>query len=359
MKLILYYLLVICIFYQYALAQRSSDSGIDQPFYLKTGACATGNENMPVINAAFTEEVFYLTNYQRSLVGVPPLKRNANLDRSAQYHATDMGVENYFDHDSHDRNGDSLVMVCNTFERIRKFYPEMAMAGENIARGYSKPANAMTGWMNSTNHRKNIESPNYSEIGIGYYSGNYWVQNFGTPTDRFPMLINSDSAYTNSASVRLYIYGMHDSMRIKNNNEAFSAWMPFKNNIPWNLPGTTGKHTVTAELKKNDTNYITADEIEYRQSVGISQHLITMPLVLFPNPVENQLTFQTVIENNLPIDIIIIDAVGSIVFKATENAASGLFSKTIMLDNLDLPAGMYHFRLQQGDKGAVRRFIKY
>jgi uncharacterized protein YkwD len=356
MNLLLYSLLLTGVFYRYVAAQHFSD--IDLPFVLKTGACATGDENPAVINAAFTEEVFYLTNYQRSLAGVPPLKRNANLDRSAQYHATDMGVENYFDHDSHDRNGDSLVVVCTTFERIRKFYPEMAMAGENIARGYSKPANVITGWMNSMVHRQNIESPNYSEIGIGYYNGNYWVQNFGTPTGRFPLLINSDSMYTNSTTVSLYIHGMHDSMRIKNNNEAFTAWMPFKNNIVWNLPNTIGKHTVTAELKKNDTNYITGDEIEYRQSVGMSQYLLTMPLLLFPNPAENQLTFQTVIENNLPIDITITDAVGSTVFKATENAAGGLFAKTIMLDDLDLPAGMYHFRVQQGDKRAVRRFVK-
>jgi uncharacterized protein YkwD len=49
------------------------------------------------------------------------------------------------------------------------------------------------GWMKSPGHRGNILSPNYEEIGIGYYYkpndggdapfGHYWTQAFGTERD--------------------------------------------------------------------------------------------------------------------------------------------------------------------------------
>ncbi|MBQ3069552.1 MAG: hypothetical protein IJD01_06365 [Clostridia bacterium] len=62
--------------------------------------------------------------------------------------------------------------------------------GENIAIGYSCPAEVMNGWMNSKGHRNNILNPNFHYVIVGcidlpegnpYYnhgSGRAWVQLF-------------------------------------------------------------------------------------------------------------------------------------------------------------------------------------
>ena len=53
--------------------------------------------------------------------------------------------------------------------------------GENIAYGYSTPAQVVNGWMNSEGHRKIILSASYSKIGVGCYSSGgvlYWSQFF-------------------------------------------------------------------------------------------------------------------------------------------------------------------------------------
>jgi len=58
-------------------------------------------------------------------------------------------------------------------------------AGENIAAGYSTAAQAMSGWMDSPDHRANILNTGFTELGTGYAvdaSGRpYYVQVFGRP----------------------------------------------------------------------------------------------------------------------------------------------------------------------------------
>jgi uncharacterized protein YkwD len=56
-------------------------------------------------------------------------------------------------------------------------------AGENIAAGYPNVASVMRGWLNSSGHRANILSADFTRIGIGVARASdgtrYWVQDFG------------------------------------------------------------------------------------------------------------------------------------------------------------------------------------
>ena len=56
---------------------------------------------------------------------------------------------------------------------------------ENVAYGYASAAAVMTGWMNSSGHRRNILSSN-THIGVGLAYGSdglpYWTQVFATPS---------------------------------------------------------------------------------------------------------------------------------------------------------------------------------
>jgi hypothetical protein len=76
----------------------------------------------PVVNADFEQEVVELTNDARAANGLPPLKRAVPLDQSTRYHSTDMGQDDYVNHDSYDRTGGDLFMVCAWSSRIQSYY---------------------------------------------------------------------------------------------------------------------------------------------------------------------------------------------------------------------------------------------
>lgn len=130
------------------------------------------------------EEVLKLVNKIRIDNQLSPFQYQKELSLAARYHAEDMAVDNYFDHSTYDRQNGALVLVCGTFERIRKYisFPYM---GENIAAGKTTAKEIVDGWMNSTGHRANILNPNYKYLGVGYFYNinsvykHYWVQDFG------------------------------------------------------------------------------------------------------------------------------------------------------------------------------------
>ena len=101
----------------------------------------------PAINAEFEQRVVELVNQARAENSLPPLKRTESLDQAARYQATDMGQDNYFDHDTYDRVAGELVYVCNTWERIATYYS--SANAENAAAGYETPEAVMDGWMGS------------------------------------------------------------------------------------------------------------------------------------------------------------------------------------------------------------------
>ena len=135
--------------------------------------------------------------------------------------------------------------------RIKSFYSDWLALAENIAAGQRSPEMAMDGWMNSPDHRHNILSDNYSEIGVGFYEGSgdyryYWVQDFGRTTGRYPLIINGEKARTSSPKVALYIFGSWDEIRLQNDDGAWGYWQPFQAKMQWTIPDTPGIRTVTA-----------------------------------------------------------------------------------------------------------------
>jgi uncharacterized protein YkwD len=225
-----------------------------------------GGDKAPTINASYEQEVLDLVNTIRADHGLAPLKLVTPLEEAARYHATDMGQDNYFEHDSYDRDGDELSHVCEWSSRIGTYYPDWASLSENIAAGYSTPESVMNGWMNSTGHRKNILRAGSWEIGVGYYRGSgsyytYWVQDFGRRSDVYPLVINRDAASTDSRDVSLYIYGDWQEIRLQNNDSAWTAWQPFQNSMDWKLERGKGDHVVSGEMRDGATTAVTSDTI--------------------------------------------------------------------------------------------------
>jgi len=137
-------------------------------------------------NTGFEQQVIDLVNQERTSRGLNPLKRSEGLTIAARYQAADMSQDNYFSHDTFDRQGGNLVKKCGPWERIANYYS--GANGENAAAGYGTPQSVMNGWMNSSGHRANILNPSTVSIGVGFYQGSgdyhsYWVQDFGTKVD--------------------------------------------------------------------------------------------------------------------------------------------------------------------------------
>ncbi|MEK3886120.1 CAP domain-containing protein [Bacillus sp. FSL K6-3431] len=121
--------------------------------------------------SAFEQQVFDLTNQERTKNGLAPLKIDLELSKVAREKSRDMSANNYFDHNS--------PTYGSPFDMMKKFGITYRSAGENIAMGQRTPQEVVTGWMNSSGHRANILSQDFTHIGVGHdANGNYWTQQF-------------------------------------------------------------------------------------------------------------------------------------------------------------------------------------
>lgn len=119
-------------------------------------------------------EVIRLVNIERTKQGLKPLSYNWELSRVARFKSKDMAQLGYFSHTS--------PTYGSPFTMMKNFGIRYSYAGENIAMGYRTPQEVVNGWMNSSGHRRNILSPNFTQIGVGYAVNSkgvpYWTQMF-------------------------------------------------------------------------------------------------------------------------------------------------------------------------------------
>ncbi|MDX6487041.1 MAG: hypothetical protein QOF43_2194 [Gaiellaceae bacterium] len=103
-------------------------------------------------------------NTIRTQHGLQPVKISARLTASAAQHSQEMGVEGYFEHNSHDGTA--------FWKRIGHWYGSNGYdywsVGENLLWSSPQvdPAGALELWMNSPEHRANILTARWREIGI-------------------------------------------------------------------------------------------------------------------------------------------------------------------------------------------------
>lgn len=138
---------------------------------VRPGACGAAHVAVraATIRAA-RNATLCLLNRVRAEHGLPPLRLNARLSSAARRQSRDMVRHRYFSHVS--RNGRSPV------DRIRSthYVPRSASwwLGENIGWGsgpLAQPAAMVRAWMHSPEHRANILSRHFRDIGIGIVPG--------------------------------------------------------------------------------------------------------------------------------------------------------------------------------------------
>ena len=123
-------------------------------------------------------------NAFRAAHGLSTLVVSDPLTMAAKWMATDMSVNNYFQHTSLDGRSPTQRMADAG-------YPAFATwAGEDLAAGFTGAAEVLQGWINSPAHLAVLMNPAYRAIGIGRsYSGAsqygwYWAADFGGIADR-------------------------------------------------------------------------------------------------------------------------------------------------------------------------------
>jgi uncharacterized protein YkwD len=132
--------------------------------------------NAPAASTPLAEvrrAVLCLVNHQRTERGLPPLRPNPALERSAQAWTREMVRAQFFSSGS------------NLGARISAAGYDWRMAGENIAAGYATARAVVEGWMGSTGHCRNILDPQYANVGTGEIPGRLlglrpavWTQDF-------------------------------------------------------------------------------------------------------------------------------------------------------------------------------------
>ncbi len=104
------------------------------------------------------QQALVLLNKDRAANGLPALKANSQLTLLARNYAQDMIRRGFFSH--YNPEGQS------PFDRMKKAGISYNYAGENLAVNTGIAA-AEAAFMNSSGHRANILSPNFTEVGIG------------------------------------------------------------------------------------------------------------------------------------------------------------------------------------------------
>lgn len=141
--------------------------------HLKPGVLGFASQINPLV-------VVELTNKERKVQNLPPLKLNQKLNEAAQAKATDMFSHNYWAHVS-PTGVEPWYFITNASYQYHH-------AGENLARDFSNPTDIVTAWMASPTHKRNLLDPRYQDIGVavvdGYLNGvetTLVVQLFASP----------------------------------------------------------------------------------------------------------------------------------------------------------------------------------
>lgn len=129
--------------------------------------------------AGVEQQVVDLVNAERAAQGLAAYSVDSRLRAAARVHATDMACNHFTSHTGSD--GSSVR------DRVERQGYSWSWIGENFFVGGGSAQTAFNWWMNSTPHRANLLSPNYTQFGVGYVYdadsdyGGYFVVVFARP----------------------------------------------------------------------------------------------------------------------------------------------------------------------------------
>jgi uncharacterized protein YkwD len=119
------------------------------------------------------------TNAERKKAELDPLAPNPKLLEVARGHAANMAKQDKL---AHDLDGKTPA------DRVKEAGYPYTRTAENVAWNQPTPKAVVAVWMNSPQHKENILTAEFTEIGVAVARNAkgepYWVQVFAAPRDR-------------------------------------------------------------------------------------------------------------------------------------------------------------------------------
>lgn len=164
---------------------RHTPARVRRPAVTRRRGCAAARTPIArASRAALQRAVVCLVNKERHRRGLPRLRENSRLNRSAQGWTNIMVTHRDFSHGA------------DFAARISAVGFNWSNVGENIATGYSTPASVVKAWMASKGHCQNILNPIYRYVGTGVSDSSIsgYSTVFGTWTQDFGLLMGQHAA---------------------------------------------------------------------------------------------------------------------------------------------------------------------
>jgi cell division septation protein DedD len=209
-------------------------------------------------------QFYALITEARLSAELPPYGWAPELNAAAQRHAQDLAANQLSSHEGSDGS--------TARERIADAnygaWDDGALVGENFFVGFGSAADAFDWFMGDAEHRRNILSASYREIGVGVATDNagrnYYVLDFGARPNVLPVFINDGAAETESADVAirlsneearpqgqgtLYV-GRAIEIRVSNSREFDGLpWQTWEELVAWTLPAEPGERSVYIQFR--------------------------------------------------------------------------------------------------------------
>ena len=129
--------------------------------------------------AAIEQAIFQRVNQERTAAGLPALSYNTTMEKYARIKSKDMGDNGYFAHE--DKQGNLITVKMKADGVSYRAWGENIAYIQGMNDNNALATKFMDNWMNSSGHRANMLSTNFSSIGVGVYKiGNtyYATQEF-------------------------------------------------------------------------------------------------------------------------------------------------------------------------------------
>ena len=110
-----------------------------------------------------SQELLILTNKERQNSGAAPLYFNEKLSEAAVKKADDMFEYDYWAHNSPSGKTPWVFIKSSGYKYV--------YAGENLAKGFSNAEDVVKAWMASPDHKANMLSSNYQDVGFAVKVG--------------------------------------------------------------------------------------------------------------------------------------------------------------------------------------------
>lgn len=124
------------------------------------------NTDTKVLGAASSisfQDLLLLTNQERQKQNIAPLVIDQQLSDAARNKANDMFANNYWAHIS--------PTGKTPWDFIKESGYDYVYAGENLARGFSSSSDVVDAWIASPEHRSNMLSRNFQDVGFAVEEG--------------------------------------------------------------------------------------------------------------------------------------------------------------------------------------------